>query len=958
MPTMVQTPDVASTEISGLAPVMRPVGVDGLGSFLQSVVPALYKEAKVYQQETAAKNIALGVNDQMNGAHREVSFLDRQNYNYGLSVAKVQSGQSTLQKQFQADIDAVDVDNPDPEALFKIKQKYLNDTVDNIYNSSLPTDLKEKMYSSTIKENSVYQGLINTKMQQITEDAEYATRVDVTTNLARDLKTKGFTADGITVLVKTAKQKLEDSMLGKVVKVWDDGTKSFVSRRATKEDVQKEFETRSKAAFTYALNSLEASGQSSDLQQLELLQDVSDNMLDMSLDLSTQVQSKSIEIRSKIMDNNASYLGREVDSMLSEWELNPELATKDSYDKAVADIAARSDIDITAQSAEIGKITSRYTSINNAIRNATKVADVSLYESPAQYEAIGKSESDWSKDWLQSYLKEFNGDTIKAGLAMIEKGGGTSSNYSGKAVQTGSEVLFRSILGAAQQTDAEAAKDPYFKYRKEAFNQAGQMYREAKRGNGTKAIDMLSGIDPKYVDVFEVVMENGGSINELREAFKSPVQMTESLKYTNEAISKITPEHLGLGKSILGGDGGQFFNNMSNSLEGNYTAMVQEAITTSKHKYVPNTQGSSPEALLSKVKGDILLPSQTGYSSTIASARGMSAIRGYKVSGTNTPLGSEYVAQAIDAQREAIAKNYGTRPDNVIVRLDESGQTAQFYAYKIEDNWGGIKDGKAVLANGNDQGMLSGGVVSMARIKHEAEGFYNKSSKGKHYKPKDDVNITGVRIGSTVVIDQSSNSRKGVGVKVNGLYAEAMGGNIDLAKKFVAHLGVYEGFLSHPKNVSDRNSGKVSTVVGMGITRATASDKTWNMLDQARGNPQRVMDIQGGFMNNYYKKQNISTDLAKAGVPMPTSAPYPAQYERSLMLLYDVAWHGSNGGLYGTKGGTRDGVIDAMNAPNLSAGLKKLRNSTVYDRSNTGGAAKRNKWYEESLRLHFKARGL
>lgn len=138
MPTMIQNPEIAGTEISGLQPVMREGAQSGLGSFLQGLLPAINDEVKKYQDENASKNIALGMSDEMNKVHREVSWLDRRNYTYGHQYQSVQNGQAILQKKFTDDV--AGIDHTDPEAanrIFDIGREYMASTVQNVYDLSL-----------------------------------------------------------------------------------------------------------------------------------------------------------------------------------------------------------------------------------------------------------------------------------------------------------------------------------------------------------------------------------------------------------------------------------------------------------------------------------------------------------------------------------------------------------------------------------------------------------------------------------------------------------------------------------------------------------------------------------------------------------------------------------------------------------------------------------------------------
>ena len=950
MPTMIPTPEIAGTEVSGLQAIQRQGAPSELGSFLQGMLPAINDEVKKYQDENASKNMALGMTDEMNKVHREVSWIDRRNYTYGHQYQNVQNGQAILQKKFTDDV--AGIDHTDPEAanrIFDIGRDYMASTVQNVYDSNLPKELKESLYQSTIKENAVYQQMINKKLQQLTADAEYNTRLNMTSMLARDLRTKEFDVPSLQLSVQTFKEKVRDGMMNSTVQVWDDSTNRFEAKVPSAADINKETSMRLKAAFTNTLDTLKASGTSDDLQRMQQLSDVASMLIDEDLDLATYVQSKASEYQSQVEDNNDSYKSREVNEMISGWELDPTALNVDVLNREIARISGDNSLSIGARTQYINQMQNAYTSINKAILSS-KVVDVALYDSPSQYEAIGKTEEAWAKDWVEQIQKSNGGDPNKAGYEIMVKGG-SGSEYSGSLVKRGSEIFFRSLLGSVSMTDAEAKNDEFYKYRQDSFAQASSLYRQYKQQNGSKAIDMLSGIDDKYRAAFETVMENGGTLAQVREAFKAPVQMTDSYKYYDTAREGITADMLNLRSGTLGGVGGRFHRNMADTIEQPYVDMVKEVLGTSKHSFVANTKGTSPYSLLSAAKGTILLDSPAGYSSAIIPSRARTAMNQYKVAGTNTPIGNAYIGKAFDAQREAIAKQYGTRPDNVIVRVDDTGQTAQFYAYKIEKDWGGLREGEYSLANGNANGVLSGGVISMARIKKEAEGFYKQDNTRKPEQVQE-----GTRIGGTVIVDRSSGSKRGIGIKVNALYAEGMGGNVDLAKDWVSHMSSYEGFVSQPRVVKDQNTGKESRIYAMGVTEANmGSEKTKKMFADAVGNPQRLMDIQGGFMRSYYKNLDMPTMLKRAGIPAPSGSAYPPQFKRSLMLMYDAGWHGHRGALDKPARG-RNSILEAMNAKSYSQGLALLKNTSVYDRKNPTGNL-RNKWMEESLRQHYNALG-
>ena len=956
MPTMIQAPDIVGTEVSGLQPVMRPSTQSGLGSFLQGLMPAVSTEIEKYQDENQQKNIALGMNDELNKVHRDVSWLDRRNYEYGHQYQFVQNGQAALQKKFSEDVGAIKTTDSDAATkVFDIGRQYMDATVTNIHESSLPSELKESLYKSTMKENAVYQQMINKKLQQLTADAAYKTRTVMSQGLARDLNTKEFDTESLIVQVQSFREKVTGVMQGSVVQVWDDSTKQFVAKAPSAEDINKEVSLLMKAAFTNTLDNLKASGTGADLARMQQLADVADSMIDVDLELSTYIKGKVSEFQSQVERNNDSYKSREVAQTISDWELNPESLTVDVLNTHMAAMTADDSLSIDARTANIKSYLSAYESINKAKLSA-KATDITLFDTPDQYEGIGKSPEAWAKDWVEYYQKNNQGNPTKAGLEIMYKAKGAGENspaYSADLMKRGSEILFRSMIGAVNMTDAEAKDDTFYEQRNAAFAETARMYKQYKLNNGSAAIDMLSGIDDKYRSAFETVMENGGTLAQVREAFKAPVQMNDAYKYFDTARDGVTAELLGLRKEVLGGAGGTRFKNMADNLEPAYVDMYKEVLNTSKHSFVSNVRGTSAYSLLGASKGTLLMDSPSGYSSTLTPSRARQAIRGFKITGTNEPLGEQYVGKAIDAQREAIAKQYDVRPDNVIVRIDDTGQTAQFYAYSMEKTWGGIREGEHVLANGNANGVLSGGVVTMARIKKEAEAIHKVDRTPTPAKAAQQVSGNYVA-GASVRVH---GTRRNANVKINAQYANGLGGNVDVARKWVNHMSTYEGFVINKTDTKDQNTGKQSSVYAMGVLTRTA--KNYGMVDKfeaAKGDPQKLMDLQGELVNKFYTDKSL--DMAgmykKVGIPAVGSGAYPARYEQSMMLLLDGAWHGWRGALDKPAKG-RSSLVDAMNAPNIQKGLALLENTSIYDRKNRTGNL-RNKWLEDALRAHHRNR--
>ena len=158
------------------------------------------------------------------------------------------------------------------------------------------------------------------------------------------------------------------------------------------------------------------------------------------------------------------------------------------------------------------------------------------------------------------------------------------------------------MIGAVNMTDAEAKNDEFYEQRNAAFAETSRMYKQYKLNNGSAAIDMLSGIDDKYRYAFEAVMDNGGSLSQVREAMKSPIAMNDKFKYYDTALSSVTKDMLGLRSGTLGGHGGQFNRNMADAIEDDYKSFFTTAGKVSKSQLVTKVDGESPTGFMAVAK--------------------------------------------------------------------------------------------------------------------------------------------------------------------------------------------------------------------------------------------------------------------------------------------------------------------------------------------------------------------
>lgn len=929
MATIVQAPERADATVTGLQPIARPQE-RGVGSFLSGILEPVSQAVTKYQDENRGKNIALGMNDKLNGVVREVSFIDQQNYKHGINYQSVVNGQAGLTKKFQEDLDNVDPNNPDPDELFRISKEYQAATVDNIYNSDLPDDLKETLYRSTLQENATYMTSVQKKLKQVAADTQTTALTNMTAVLARDLGSDAMTTEERMVSIGAFKDKVVAG-----IRAVDPNVPLAEAEQVALDKI--------KAAFTVNLKTIQANGTPEDALKAQQLAELAEGMLDFDLSTSTELLTAANTVISDMHSNADASMSFELSNLINRMKYPNTDVTRDEVLQAMVSIRNNPALTHEDKQKYLTQLNNEWSALDIRRLEAETVDDPLQYENASDYERIGKSEGEWVKDHKEAFLKQYE-NPFDAGLALMNKGA-NSAEYSGQAVKEGSELIFRPLVGYLSMSDADVAKDEFSAVRQQQFAQIQQLYRQYKQENGSKAADMLSGINSEFLDVFATALENGGSLEDVRREAKAPINMADRYAMLETARESVTAKDLGL-NTWFGGTGGTGIRGRAipDVLEDTYTGLFKTVLKESEAFLVPQVGGATATALITRAKKEgMLLNSPYGYSATIMPARVARQVQNYKVTGTNTSLDPKYMGKAIDAERQKYAKTYGVKPANVIAVANSTGEDVQFYAYEITGKTLGVfGDGEAVLKNGNAQGIMSGGSTSLARLKKDAETFRKADIQRRQSSEYMDNKYMGTKIGSTVLTEYGTGRK--LPAKVSAHWGKGMGGNLGLGTLLVNHFGQMEGFVTKRTRTVDANTGRVSHVYGLGMTEATLN--SMGMLREAKaaqGNAQAMLDVNGKFMQRYYS--NMNNDLKKVGLPAPTSSAYPAALTPSLMLMYDVKWHAGN----------TDALVKAMNAPTYKEGRRRLQALSTYNRKKLD--SKRNRFMETALLSHFKATG-
>lgn len=927
MGTLVQAPERASVEIGGLAAIDKPAsGSGGLGAFLEGILPAINQELNEYDKESRARVMALGQNDKLNNVMNEVSILDRQNYAHGRNYQGVVNGQIALAQKFQEKIYNADPATFDPEELLREGREFTNQSVNNIHDSALPADLKEGLYQAQLKENATYMKMVDAKIKQITSDNAATTRTNSVAEYSRNLSEKAYTPEELGLVTDAFIEKRKLAIRS-------------MNPDATTQEVNDEINADLKSAFTFNLNQIKTNGNPEDLQKLQHLSAVAQQFVDRDLGLAVMVQEKADSIGSEIETNQVARRSFEVQNYLNERMVDPTLWTKEDALARATAIFSDGSIPYPERARLAGSILNDYAKYQEKLANAEEILDP-RQESISSYVARGDSQADYDKDVLASFIKEESSNPAIGALKAIDFFS-KQAEYSDTGVKAASKVLFNTLTGYARMSDSEVQNDPYSELRREQFAITAQMYNQFKSENMSKAYDLLGGLPSEYVDAFSAAFETGKSLEDVRKMFQNPVSTAET--YAN--IERITSDAAGIKKalnlgkevfSLEGSPDGRGRASISDGLEDRFSELVSIKLKGSKAHFAGNAPVSTATGAIAEYNNSGgLIKSTNGYASTIMDLGVAQQVQNWKVTGSTTPMGTQYFARSIDATRQKLAKEHKVSPSNVLVFSDATGQLMHFELYESTG-----------LRGKGEPKLKFRGDVSMSRIKSQAETLYKADAKRNASQAGQDLRSANTTIGRATIAEHRSSRTHNV--KVSADYAHAFGGNLELGTDWVNHMGRYEKYVSRRTDTRDANSKRPSKVYAMGITEATARDmdartgSNWERrLIAAQGNAQETINIQGQFAKAYYK--DLPSWTREVGIPAPNSKMYSPQYKPALMLLLDAKWHGGQG---------YTGMNRVLNAKSYKEARRIMQGLSIYNREKTG--SDRNKWMEYSLEQYFR----
>lgn len=930
MGTLVQAPERASVEVSGLQAIASPTGKGGgLGTFLSGILPAVNREIDNYQKENKAHNLALGQNDKLNGMVREAGLLNRRDYSQGREYQSVVNGQIMLAKDFQGYMDSLDPDEFDPDEVYKKGQEFTAQTIETINSSKLDPELKTQLYASNMKENASYMVGIDKKVAKFKDDAAQQTRVNELAALTLKLKNTDQTAAEVVVGIEAFIERRDTSL---------QLSNPEMSAEQRRESIFKDLDI----GFTNLLDSIHIDGLDSDAPTFEHITALSDHLLEIgAVDLANKVQTKSNEVYTDIREQNVARKEFTFSVTKDKWEADPALATEEDVKRIMGELSADSSIPLADRLGLAAKYHNIYMNAQEKLLKA-EVALNPLQHSITSYYAMGKSESELVEDVAALVLPQYANSPAEGGLALMNYGMDVKGEYSPLMVKKGAETFFRSLESYVRKSDAEVANDPYSQDRNAVFGKAMQMYQKYQRTSPEKARDLLSGVPENQIDAYAMVFERGGTLEDVRKALTSVVPVKMRMESISNAINDTTAiaKELALDAEFTSKYGGRFTKSMSDGVNDKFIFAYQAALTADQAYYADTESASSIKAMAAKrARYGADVKSPAGYNTaifTIPAAKQMAKW----TSENGVVMGQEFVGLALDDMREVVARERKTSPSNIVITSDKNGSTINFQVWE-SGGWNG--KGEPTLKDT--------ATYSMARVKTVAQRIYKTANERKESQAGLDHISSNTPVGQLTVSDFKTGAISTVQVPAD--YANALGGNIPLGKDWLVHMQYMEDFVGGGSTARDANTGKKSTIYGHGMTGATIEKFGMQReVAAALGNAQKMIQVQGKFMRKYY--ESLPSAVKSVGVPMPSTGVYPSNMKAPLMLVLDEMWH--NGSIYNTQNPSRS-MHAAMNAKSYAAGEAILKRLNTYNRSSKKDT-KRNKFMRNALKQHYKNRGL
>lgn len=968
MATLVQQPDLAQVQVSNLQAIQRPPETgQSLSDFAFKLLGEGQKFLDNYDKENKDRLIALGASDYMNEYTREVNFLERKNYQQGRDFSSVVSAQTQRRQTFGQELQRM-VQDPTmtEDQIFDANKEFLQSTVNDIYESGLDSDLKEQLYQETLKENLQYQKMIGEGLQ--------AAALDRYTGTARLLAAKTVTE--LAAVARTPEEQVE--YVSTQFQLIKQG--AIQSGYAKNEEEANTAATNTlKGAMDFWFKSIDPKAPDA-ANSLNQLRDIGENLFAAGqYELAGDIVQKVNDVQGKVLSFNDDMLNRETLLDLTNFENDAVDYTYEDITLKVNDYAATgmySDDTLTSIARQYYDIRRRK---NEKLLQGDDDIDPMSYGSYIQYEINGGVGG--RSKWLAAAKVQAGKDA--AALA----GGGpvtntaianqliarqiTASDYMPELLDDAAELATTELAQWMGMSDDQIRETGGYEAYKASWNGLVQSYQALKNSNNTVGAErFLASIDSKHFpnkEVLRGLLETGAPLNSAKDALRDPIGTARQLELVGKARDSLNLETAKLDRFWTTGHNGTWFNRTSDEVRENTLEVMKTHAMRHGSVLAPYMTSGSAANLMTGMEKANLMISTKGTPVFIDPHTGSRINSGQLRDANGKVVAKDYFSRAIDAQRTVLAQNMGnkTDPNNIVVQ--QNGDSLYFL---IHD-----KDGN--LLNNTASFSLQGTQLSMSRLVQAAAGIRDQDTKRarekvttvqrpqEKFRPLGNIGF-GTAAGSmasgdytdTFVVKRDAvvhkgtvrlhGSNKRVPVNLPASMTIPFGGNKDIAVAMANHWNQFEGFTDTAVTAKaiPGTTSRTSTVIGWGITKKNHPE-VFAKMQRAKSTQERVQ-INADFLGKYFSDSKLAENAQKAGIPLPSTAPYPKYLQNAYILLADGTWHGGSGG--------GSAVATALSKRTYAEAEAAFKNTVLFKAIPANHP--RNQWNLNTLRQYYNSKAL
>ena len=918
-------------------------------STLAGILGGVTQGVQQYQAENKDRLLALGANDQLTGATRDVNFLDAKNYTFGREYQKVAQLQAQSKQEYQAQIKDLVKQGATYDDLEQAQKTYLDTAVNTIAQSNLPKDLQTKLYEDNLANQLVYSKMIKDAITTQNKENEANTSLTNSAVLYQSLSGSDLSDDEANTLLTSF---LSNSRDAKSNAGYDPKEAKTMATRELQGVMQHWISDIDPTTadgvstlnrYSKVRNLLERSGQI-DMDTLTSL----DNTYGSKKQLLTTHNENVFSID---LNNDATAFALGTKKLDQNW-VQDKLS---NLNKGMATGVYSENYLVTQGSKIQGIVESEMKKQAEGKVDPMVLANsgITLSDFSAQ---TGKSEEAYSGYLQRSLENTLPNNLFGQGMSMITKGiqGDNNSQALPSLIKNGVQKVtstFDSYLLAPQNA---VTNDDTFAERNRNFIALRDQYRKLRDENSPQATALLGSLDSRTASVITQVFESNGTLGDAINLAKSPVTIEQKSKNVQSAISKLNTDTLNLSQYFQSARStvstGSVFSGGGEDLRPVVESLYRAKANASQSTLLPDMSDDSPNALVGAMKRNgMVVASPNSHNDAVFDAQTGNWLRNFSYKGVKLNTVDTYSGKATDTLRDRTAKQFNISPDNVLITNEGNMIVARPYDKKTGTLVSGVVNGRSA-SNGvpytrdefaklmrdaydSDANIQASKVKSLSVT--GGSGTFNYSSNA--FIGTTTLNALGGR-------SQVVNTPSGILVGTNG--------NTLVASQIMALRNRFEGYVSNSTAVKGQGTSTSGNVIGWGI-RQDAHPKTFEAMRNNANNPQAQMQIQSAFDSGYYK--DLPKFGVKVGIPV-LDQKLPVKFNISYALMADYMWHGGIGSVIGGKG-IANTLQSAMSQPTYAQGLAILKQTHPYRASKNPDTDRRSSWYREALRSHYNALG-